>query len=381
MRCLGEIEGLVENFNTLVYRGQVYHFRPSGGRVAIHRIRLGETLSVEKHVTNLHTVGGDATSNTVCALDGEILYIGANSSKAECAYAITIGDGPLSRETVKSTTLELSGCWDSISNWTFMVQYAPGKVFATVHCESAMFSIVREGSVLRRDVLGVSAPSKGYMDTVPALVAPGRFLSPGGKFSTISDHVTEISIDAPLVRQDGFIPKGRRAAGSVLVAGRFLLGFGGCKPSDLDDFWVYDIKTKESSSVSRVDGEWHCEDSYVPIYVKGNAVYLVGGWYGAKVHSISLSTIKKAIRDSTIREAFPSEAPDTQEPWVMATTGAAASEVPAVSAAAPAAGSASAGSAMSKAAEIELLKLNLRLVELRGEELELRAQLRALGLE
>jgi len=391
MKQLGFVANEIESFNTLIYRGQVYHFRPQNGHLCIRRIHLGDTLSTEVCLTDRPLGGEKSSSNTVCVLDGEILHISAFSSNAQSACSITIGDGPLTKNSVHITELELSGPWDGLSQWTFMVQYAPGKVFATVHCFPKLFSLVRDGSKIRRDILDIDVPSGGYLDTVPALLAPGRLVSPGGRAVDVLDAIREIAIEEQTIEEVGRLPRPRRAAGSVLLASRFLLGFGGCSFGDLGDLWVYDLETKETSEVER-RGDWHMEDCYVPMYVISNVLYLVCGWSSGNVWAIPLSVIKELIRSPAIREAFPSEAPDTQEPYLMAT--GAAPSVP-VRSPSPADDVGAVDRPVvlhlevlrdsttppARLAEMELLKLKLRLAQLSGEALELHAQLHALGAE
>jgi len=230
------------------------------------------------------------------------------------AALVSVDGGPLTASAVHVTELVVEGekGWP---DWPFLCSVSGGRALLYFDEQNNMWycDIVASSLVMRK--LETRMPSGGGFRTVPLRLPNDRLLVAGSSSSSTSRDITVIlPHEEPRFEKAGEIAGPLRCETStVLIGGRFVVGFGGCNYMYLDDLWVFDVQTRESSPVTK-KGEWHPATSWSFLAVQEDVFYIISGIGATSVHSIPLSTLASLIQDPTIRSSFLTTCQKTSRP-------------------------------------------------------------------
>lgn len=302
MRNLGEAPRALWSNDTCVHRGRVINVFQREGKLCVCEAVLGGRPTFPDVQTNLE-VGGCLAC---CSLGEEILIlVGAwvAPGNRRLAILLRLDDGALSPARIHTTTLAVSGG----AGWP------DGPYLGRLTDSRAMFYFPGRNELWTCDVQGSHlevrsagrTPLPGGFCCQPAVTSDGRLLVAGGR--PVTRAVCALAVDSSLTAEDlGELPgEARSRSSTVLVQGRFVVGFGGAVTGNkrLDDLWVFDLQTRAGSAV-RKDGTWHKPDRDVPLAVQGGALFIVGGVEDSGVYALPLPTLATLIENPRIRQAF-----------------------------------------------------------------------------
>lgn len=301
MRTLGRTPGRFRLPATCQYRGRLFSFSRNGRKLRLIEVILGEKVRLVKVQTTIiceSTYGGYIGC---CPLeDGMLVTTGEEERRS--AALVKVEDGKLSAETVRVATLTIIGeeKWLGVP---LLCQVSRNRAILFFSGKPWMWSCEVDGDAMKVQKLTGQAPTARGFCALPVLIPGGNLLVAGA--NPYSTSITEILWDGDLrFEKVGDIPgEARWGASTVLVAERFLIGFGGSSQHCLRDMWIFDIQTRRSSRI-RQAGEWHAADWWVFLAVRAGSLYLVGGGGSNGVSVLSLATLAGLIRNGGIRIAF-----------------------------------------------------------------------------
>lgn len=319
MRRLGLTPHRFCSFSTCKHRGRVFGFRPEKDTLWVTEALLGPNPSFARVNTGLAT--GNATEWTVgcCSMGDHVLVMFGTPKKPGRSAVLRFDDGPLASGSVHVETRPVQPPID----WgpdPFLTPLPDGRVLICFgrRQKALIWTPGADPPKLRF----IDTKTVGGPETLPLRLPGGALLLAGSNPPSEDIRIASAVAELPGERK-GTIPGAPRVQTSTLLLDeRFVLGFGGlswtggARPRDggksasdssaerLDDFWIYDLETGRSSAVGRA-GNWHPQDSLVPLILRGRSVYLLGGTGGGHVSAIPLAQIRGLISDPEIREAFP----------------------------------------------------------------------------
>lgn len=300
MKALGPAPSGFSSLNTCVHNERVFHFSPSDGKLSMTEAVLGEAMDYATVQLNVEC-GSESGRVGCCSLGERLLALVGKGEEGDdiSAALIAVDDGKLNETKVHVSNLAVVGDreWD---NWPALCQVSSERVLLYFGSQNYMWYCDIAGNTLTMKKLSVQMPTRGGFGAVPIPLPAGRMLVAGS--DPESNDIIQISNDEePRFSRVGTVPGSERCDTSILlIRGNFVLGFGGHNNEDL---WVFDLKVRRGSLV-KIEGNWHQSDFWVPLALRGDVVYLLGGWCSETVHTISLEVISRLIQDKAIRTAF-----------------------------------------------------------------------------
>jgi len=301
MRRVGETGWELSTHNTCQHQGRVFHLSQDRGKLRISELLLGDNVRWVNVITHV-ACKADGDGFISCCSMGENILLMSGKSTNVFACLIRVGEGPLKKSSIHIVKLATKGVadWPDVS---FLCSVSETRALLYFHWRDSMWYCDVEGAVLTVRPLATRIPAEEGFCTVPLRLPDGKLLVAGSL--PPSTDITIISTDGePTFRRVGTIPGEKRfATSTVLIAERFVVGFGGCGEESIKDLWVFDLQTSQSSPVCQ-EGDWHPEDSVTPLIVQQSMLYLIGGEHSRSIHSISLQDLSELIQDADIQAAF-----------------------------------------------------------------------------
>lgn len=289
------------SYNTCRLAGRVLRFFPRFQRLFVAEIALGENAVRAEADTGVECGVTLDCSVSCCALGSGVLVL-AGEREGSFAALVDVGEPRAAELAVNVTKLDVSGSipW---SNWPFLCQISGDRALLYFHDRSRVWECeVRAGTLVVTD-LRSPLPTRYGFGSAAVHVSDGKLLVAGAYPYT--KQVTFILLGEALgFEAAGIIPGvARNATSLVLIRKRFVAGFGGLHGGLLDDLWLLDLQTGQSSAVRR-GGTWHLADQWVPLAEGEDALYLVGGQWDPSVYSLPFSALASLIVAEGLREAF-----------------------------------------------------------------------------
>lgn len=299
MRVIGEAPEHFWSFNTCWIQKRLFGFHHDGNKLLVTEIQLGRHPRFVKQEIPVRTMLKKLTNPGCCSLGdaGLVLF-----SDEENAYAVVVrvSEGALSAKSVSLTELSLRGI-DPPDRAVFLCELPGNRVLLNVAGTSAYWVCTLSGEELVAEKLSLEAPEEGFM-TVPLPLPDGRLAFAGAAPWSV-DVVALRMEDLSLEVIGKFPGEPLQNVSTVLLADRFILGFGGWGSVDSNELWVLDIESGESSLVRKA-GDWHTVDIWSPLVIHGGGMYILGGNTTRSVYLLQLSDLAFLIQDPKLRESF-----------------------------------------------------------------------------
>ena len=181
----------------------------------------------------------------------------------------------------------------------FLCQASENRAVLLFHEEGGMWYCDIEGGVLTLRKGAARVPQWRGFDTIPLCLPGGKLLILGSGPDAAGIFLLSCG-ERPGCERVGSVPgEAGRYASSVLVGGRFVLGFSGPEGHALDNFWMFDLQTRRGSRLRR-EGEWHPPGYWVRLVVLGDTLYLLG----PTTSCISLAAVSSLVVDGALRFLF-----------------------------------------------------------------------------
>jgi len=306
MRKVGELPWEFWSFNTCEYRGRVFNFAPDDqGKLVVNEIFLGEGVEVKEIDTGVACRSRHTDLASCCLFDDKIFVVAGENEVADffCAF-VTIDPGELTRESIH---IEEKRGLGSEDHWHLhsLVQLAKNKVWALFPGSNEIWTAELKGDMVVMTSHSDVLPMDYEFGGPPLRLSSRRFLAVGeGPISTGIIAVTPGEHFS--FKEIGDLPReGRYYGATILVAGRFVVRFGGDDYATecTDDMWIFDLRTGKASPVAN-EGEMPPMTYWPFLTVKDDILYIVGGADTRLVHSISLQAISELIQDTDLQSIF-----------------------------------------------------------------------------
>jgi len=301
MRKMGETPWDFRSHSTCQHQGRVFHFSQDRKRLRVTEVFLGESVRFETVVTKLNCL---VTFNCdiACCSVGQHLLVMAGNNKRIFAVLIDVGEEGSGVSSLHFLKLKVKGekAWP---DWPFLCPISDTRIFLFFTMKTGTWYCDIKDKTLAMKQIATNMPERYELRSLPLRISDGKLLALGvyyyGKdFTLISCH------DGLDFEKIGEIPGAYRGSTSiVLVADRFVVGFGGQGRSHLNDLWIFDLQTRQGSAV-RQEGEWHPPAGLVPLVVRDGILYLLGGYNTNSINSLPLWTLSCLIENKAIERAF-----------------------------------------------------------------------------
>jgi len=219
------------------------------------------------------------------------------------AGLVDVDEGPLTESTIHVTKLSVEGDIEW-AYWPFLCSVSENRAMLFFRMQNSMWYCDVKERTLRMRRLETTMPSYGGFCSLPFCLPNGSLLVVGERLG--SDDITLISCgEEPTFDIVGKVPRAKGCYTSlVLVGERFMVGFGGEEDFIfLDNLWTFDLQSHKSSAIAK-DGDWHLQDTLVPLVVQDDTLYLIGGENTPFINSISLQALSELIQDIDVQTAF-----------------------------------------------------------------------------
>lgn len=216
------------------------------------------------------------------------------------AVLVRVDEGELSESAIHASELAV-GEGPEWSSEPYLCPLSESRALLSFAFRRSLWycDVVDGGLKLAR--LSLKTPTRWGFCSLPTLLPSGELLA-AGSFPRSTD-ITVLSLgDQPSFRKLGDAPGvARRSGSTILLKGRFVLGFGGS--GSQDDLWIFDLQNQAASIVWE-RGEWHPGGQEVFMACQDGVLYLIGGSFPAPASAISLDALPELIHDDGLRKAF-----------------------------------------------------------------------------
>lgn len=299
MRRIGETNLEVWPSNTCYYRDRVLNFSQDEGKLILTELTLGEKVEF-----SAFEIEADFPYPCMacCVFNEQLLLLAGDGEGGDDVFAalISLDKGRLSEEAIHVSPLVVEGYME----WqgpAFLCHVSENRFLLFFYERAVWYCDVCATRVEVRE-LNTQMPTDYGFCTVPLRLSNGRLLVAGSDRES-TDIVLIICDDEPRFEKIGDIPgKERCNSSTVLIGGRFVVGFGG-SPGPLDDLWIFDLQTRRGSQV-RKEGEWHPGDYWLYLAVHQGVLYLICGSDSIFISAISLKSLARLIRDGRVKMDF-----------------------------------------------------------------------------
>jgi len=290
--------------NTVDHRGRVFHFSQYQKNLRITEIFLGPWMKMRTVDTDVDCKAEHDEYISCCSCGDKILVIAGRwrGDDMFCAL-VTIDPGVLSKESIHFEGKRLIG-WERYNDAPYLAQISENEVWASFDCSDEIWTGKFNGNELVMTkhpnqpsmIKGFSAP--------PLRLRDGRFLEAGTKPESAA-LVLITPGEQFSFEKIGELPwKGRENVSTILIGGRFAVGFGGCASKYcIEKMWVFDLQTYKVSLVKQM-GEWRPAVSWPVLLVGDQTLYIIGGDEPTSAHSLSLAALSRLIQLTAVRAVF-----------------------------------------------------------------------------
>jgi len=314
MRDLGGCFPRYRSDDTVNHQERVFHFCQDRKKLCVTEILFGSTLKTKTVDTGVDCKTDDDNHISCCSFGAKIFVMTGSLRNADdvlCAL-VTIDPGELSRESIHIEKKRLTG----FHSWDFghyLAQFAENKVWVSFDLSDEIWI----GEINGDELAMTNHPGRPFtwkkIGVSPLRLPDGSLLVAGQSRS--STAILLVTLEEQLCFQElGHIPgSGREEASTVLVGGRFVVGFGGVsgitllepdyEPDYVDAMWILDLKTHRVSPMKK-EGEWHPGGPWPVLVVRDRELYVIGGRKTTAAHSLSFTTLVRLIQNGRVRCAF-----------------------------------------------------------------------------
>jgi len=301
MKKVGETRLSFWSFNTCCHRGRIFNLHWAEQKLRMTEVILGETTRCVDADTGPTYIMAYNWPTACCSFGGHILVMAGKDDDVFAAL-IDVDDGPFDGTTIHTTALTVIGDKEWL-DCPYLSSVSGSRALLYFNSHGTMWYCDVKEATLNLKKLTTRMPTESGFCTVPIPLPNGKLLVAGA--DPPSRHIVSISCDEePKFENVGEIPgEGRSLTSAVLVGGRFVVGFGGKDKEYLEDLWIFDLEARKGSPVTK-GGDWHPEDSLVPLVVQQDTIYLVGGDATTFIHSITLQALSELIQDADFQSVF-----------------------------------------------------------------------------
>jgi len=215
------------------------------------------------------------------------------------AALVEVDEGPLDASTLHATELTVEGDKEW-SDTPYLCSVSDSRALLYFNDQGDMWYCDVTARTLTMKKLKTRIPDTGGFNNLPLHLPDGRLLVTEGWYPYDKGIIVITPGEVPAFEKIGEIPgQPRYWTSTVLIGGRFMVGFGGLNDSRPGDIWIFDFQTRRGSAVTS-EGEWHPPDILVPLVVQGGTLYLADG----PIYSISLQALSELIQDIDVQAAF-----------------------------------------------------------------------------
>jgi len=306
MKKVGELPWELRSYNTCEHHDRMFNFVPNGQRkLVVSEVFLGEEVEVKEVNTGLNCKCSNSHFFTCCPFGDKILVMAGEKNAADFFCALVgVDPGELTGESIHIEEKKVTG-WDEYKNLPFLVQLSESKVWASFSWSDEIW--VGE---LKRDELVMTKhpdhlPIGGGFGAAPLSLPDGRLVAAGGYPSSTSISLITLG-EHFFFEKIGDMPgEGRDSVSTILIKERFVVGFGGWNDVDIDDMWIFDLRTRRASPVMK-QGEWHPGTLWPVLVAQDKEIFVLGGTETWSAHCLSFSALSHLIQYGGVRCAFRS---------------------------------------------------------------------------
>lgn len=280
-------------------QGRVFKFSREDGKLTVIETLLGDEVKFSIVKTDLNPGALHDNHLSCCALGDRMLLLAGSMPSDVFAYLVDVDEGELTESSLHITPLAVSGAkaWPA---YGFLQQITTSQALLTFAVSSGMWRCCVDESALTMEMtkLPATVPDRQGFMSLPTLLPDGNYLVVGSGEG--SRNITKFSLgDKIKFKTVGKIPGlPRHSVPTILVEGRFLIGFGGwSKVRDSSDLWVFDTVTGKTTDIKQ-EGNWHPADFHSILAVKNGVLYILSGLNTNAVHAIPLSLVLPAVEAS-----------------------------------------------------------------------------------
>jgi len=303
---------IYRSYNTVDHQGRLLHFSSAQRKLCVTEVFFGPWLKTRTISTGVDCKTDGAVFLSCCPFGDRVLVMAGEKGTADffCAF-VSIDPGELTRESIHIEEKKVTG-WKKYEDVPHLAQISENRVWASFHGSNEIWIGEIKGDEMvmtkHQDHLPIDC---GF--GAPPLSLPDRRLLVAGGGPPLSRAITLITPGEQFFfKKIGDIPgTGRNCVSAILVAGRFVVGFGGwtllwnlqLKAAAMDDMWIFDLQTCKASPVKK-EGEWHPSNSWSILAVRNQDLYVIGGKATPSVHSLSFLALSRLIQHRRVRSAF-----------------------------------------------------------------------------
>jgi len=303
MKKVGRLPWKLWSCNTWEHQRRVFNFVPDGQRkLVVSEIFIGEKAEVGRVNTDVDCKCSDDCFVSCCPFAGKILVMAGDYRATDffCAL-VSIDPGELTKESIHVEEKKVTG-WKRYESMPYLAQISKDKIWASFHWSDGIWigEIKGEAIVMTKHPDHLST-EKGFC--APPLQLPGgRLLAAGGWPDSTSIVFITAGEQFSFEKVENMPRKENTCVSTILIKERFVLGFGGSYNSDVDEMWIFDLKTHKVSAVNK-EGEWHPGGPRPVLVVRDKELYVIGGGT-ASAYCISFSALSRLIQRSKVKRAF-----------------------------------------------------------------------------
>jgi len=299
MRQIGETPRRFYSFNTCEHQGRIFNVCSENRWLVIYEIVLGPTAEVHRLLTGVNIPAADDNWYTACCSMGERLLVMSGAKGSVFAALLDIGAGPLSKDRVSITRLNVVGdiFW---STNPYLCKLTESRVLLTFSWSDGAWSCYLNGSSLKFTKYQTKLPFASGFLTLPLPLSGCEVLAVGGHPDSRNISCVTVGVSLSFVVIGNAPSPPRHNSSGVLLGGRFLVGFGGVSGKNiLDTLWLFDLSTRRAFQIGQL-GCWHPRDCLVPMFIRDDMLYLLGGECSNQMHSFPLVALRFFVPDPAV---------------------------------------------------------------------------------
>lgn len=280
--------------DTLCYKGRILHFSSSGSEFLASEVILHGR---HKNLVTVHTGVNCIGDSVGCCLLGDRILVMSGEGDAVSAALIVVDEGRMSEKTVHTTALTVTEGirWN---NGPYLCQVSENRALLYFNSSQMYYCDVKDDSLSLLS-LDSRSPAKDGFSCLPIRLSDGKLLVAGSHSYSTSITLITCSEEIQLEKVGDIPGLERRETSMILLAERFVLGFGGYNNFYTDDVWLFDVQARKTSIVWEAE-EWVKGGCSNVLFVRDGRLWILG----KNVSALPLQVIADRIEDDGIRGAF-----------------------------------------------------------------------------
>lgn len=272
-------------------------------RLLVIELTLGERVTKTEVDTGVDTGIVQTYLPGCCQLGDEALVMfGVENTTDVFAALVSIDPGELTRESIHVKRLEMTGL-ESWGGGPYLAQIGETRLWGSFFNSDEVWICKLRGNTLEWVRSATRLPTESGFGAPPLCLPDGRLLAAGALPLSANIYIITAGDDLSFKEVGKFSGAGRYSVSTVLLGERFVIGFGGWAGNDINDMWIFDLETRNSSSIEK-QGDWHPATWWPVLEIQDNTLYIIGGGNSVSTHSIPLISLSGLIQNGSVRLVF-----------------------------------------------------------------------------